>query len=79
MCSKCRKRKYGFLTGERRSDYMLGTKERVRLSGRRKRIDDGRSYGRSSNFKYEYRCLRCGHVGWSRHTDIEALWLRREG
>ena len=26
----------------------------------------------------EYRCLRCGHVGWSKHDTMEGL-LRQKG
>lgn len=25
---------------------------------------------------YEYKCGDCGHVGWSRHTDIASRWMR---
>lgn len=32
---------------------------------------------RSADHAYEYRCLSCGHVGWSTHEDVERKYLRR--
>ena len=32
---------------------------------------------RSANHSYEYRCLDCGHVGWSTHNDVERAHKRR--
>lgn len=49
------------LTGERRRSYS-------RYAG---------SGGRSDiNFVYRFRCLDCGHVGWSRHIDIARRFKR---
>ncbi len=28
---------------------------------------------RQTNRKIEYRCLKCGHVGWTQHIDAERL------
>lgn len=32
---------------------------------------------RQSKLKIEYRCRDCGHVGWSQHSDAEALLLKK--
>jgi hypothetical protein len=34
------------------------------------------SQGRIANVSYEYRCLDCGHTGWSRHKDVERKFMR---
>lgn len=49
---------------------------RVELTGRtrdesRLRRKHGRGGGRMSRTSREYRCLTCGHVGWSAHVDLE--------
>jgi predicted RNA-binding Zn-ribbon protein involved in translation (DUF1610 family) len=31
---------------------------------------------RQTNRKIEYRCLDCGHVGWTQHIDAERLMKR---
>lgn len=46
-----------------------GRASSVRLTGQARQINDGRSRGRSTNIRRQYRC-RCGHVGWSRHVDL---------
>jgi len=39
------------------------------------RIKNGGAYGcRMSGKKVEYRCLDCGHVGWSSHSTVYARW-----
>jgi hypothetical protein len=48
-----------------------GDVSRVELTGATREINDGRSFGRSSNTRRQYRCLDCGHVGWSRHADLK--------
>ena len=30
-------------------------------------------------FKYFYKCLDCGHTGWTRHTDAAQVWKREGG
>jgi DNA-directed RNA polymerase subunit RPC12/RpoP len=32
---------------------------------------------RSADQAYEYRCLDCGHTGWSQHSDMERAYKRR--
>lgn len=63
-CSKCR---------ARGASWPFGLKTRVELSGQERPIDDGNSRGRSTSTLRQYECLDCGHIGWSRHVDLE--WL----
>lgn len=46
----------------------------VELTGRQKPYRSTRSRGtRSTRVSREYRCLLCGHVGWSNHVDLESI------
>lgn len=36
------------------------------------------SSGRALHYRAEYRCLDCGHIGWSRHVQME-YYLRGAG
>lgn len=58
-CSRCR------------SSRRDGRGTRVTLTGREKPAPIGSARGRNSATLREYRCDDCGHVGWSRHTDLE--------
>jgi hypothetical protein len=49
----------------------------IRLTGGKRKLPTG-GYGRSSEHAREYVC-RCGHIGWSRHTDLERLEKRGRG
>jgi len=64
VCAKCRKssiRKVFFST--------IG--ERVRLTGKtRKQRSQGMNYHNWGDVAYQYECLTCGHIGWTRHPDI---------
>ena len=71
MCSRCRGRRYGFLTYESKPLSMLGTSHDVRLTGRKRSTPHGRSGIRNSHHKREYYCRKCGHTGWSRHIDLQ--------
>lgn len=33
----------------------------------------------SRTHSYEYECMDCGHVGWSRHLDLEHQYNRVAG
>lgn len=44
----------------------------VKLTGRKRLMPIGNAGNRNSKFSREYRCA-CGHVGWSRHVDLEHL------
>lgn len=47
-----------------------GRIDRVELTGRKKRVRVLEP-SRSDMYAREYKCLDCGHVGWSRHTDLQ--------
>ncbi len=65
MCAKCR--------STLQPDRNRGRSDRVELTGRERPY---RSSGysargiRSTGVAREYRCLDCGHVGWSAHVDL---------
>lgn len=61
-CSKCRKLGKQFSTG-----YV----DKVVLTGRKKDMKHmGNAHGRTDRYAREYRCLDCGHCGFSRHIDL---------
>jgi hypothetical protein len=45
----------------------------LEATGRAKARRDDRGGARISDRLVEYRCRRCGHVGWSKHMDAERL------
>lgn len=51
-----------------RETYHGGRRDRVALTGRTRNF--GTRGARMSATAREYRCLDCGHVGWSRHVDL---------
>jgi hypothetical protein len=60
-CSKCR----STLNPDRRTGWD------VELTGRQRKANFKHAPGsRSSFMDREYRCLSCGHVGWSNHVDL---------
>lgn len=63
QCSACR----------RRRRWPCGAKTHVRLTGRKKKLDDGNARGRSTKWSREYICRDCGHKGWSRHIDLQDI------
>jgi len=66
-CSKCRKR-YGGIAK------MPNAVLRWRLTGRRRALtkaQQGNGHPRALQYRVEYECLNCGHVGWSRQADCE--------
>lgn len=61
-CSRCKKT-HGVRDGRR---YVTTGRKREAHTAK------GHATGiRSANSAYEYRCLECGFVGWSRHRDVE--------
>jgi hypothetical protein len=69
-CSRCRK-----LDGSRRG-------QRWEPTGRVRRLaksQEGTGGRRVAYLRYEYRCLDCGHTGWSRHIEVERRWLTMSG
>jgi hypothetical protein len=51
-----------------------GDRHVVELTGRERPYSPSRTLGtRSTYISREYRCLSCGHVGWSNHVDLAHL------
>ena len=75
-CYGCRKR-HGTNEYFRRDGYLdtakLGVLTRVVLTGKTRPAPTGRGGIRNSHTVRQYRCLDCGHVGWSRHVDLERV------
>lgn len=65
-CAKCKTRRGRF----------YGQPERLEATGRTRPRRDGRGGARITHRFIEYRCLVCGHVGWSKHMDAERLLAR---
>lgn len=63
----------------RRTDGAWGPKSRkgwhtrVELTGKTKAKGLGRCSMRTSQASRQYRCLDCGHVGWSTHKELERM------
>lgn len=69
-CSRCRLR-----DGAWRPKSDRGWIGCVKLTGRKRR---GRRAGpRADIWRREYRCMDCGHVGWSNHVELKQLDERR--
>jgi len=76
QCSKCRRR-----NNSRHRSRLPYTGHQVKLTGRKKplsRSQQGTGGARVSQERREYECLDCGHVGWSRHKDLEHKEKRDE-
>jgi rubredoxin len=66
-CAKCRLTREHFERFEHSTD--IGRRfERTRRT--RRQLSQGSNMHRWGNVAHEYRCLDCGHVGWSRHPDV---------
>lgn len=59
-----------------RRDLEKGTN--VVATGERRERPTGKGSSRRTDpvYQYSYKCLDCGHEGWSRHTDVRAKYLR---
>lgn len=74
-CAKCRKewsrirleRRYGWAPKE------PGLINRIELTGKIRKVPPGIGGYRVVFTRYQYRCLDCGHVGWSRHVEVARL------
>lgn len=77
-CSKCRKSR-GFYNHEtRRSSHHIG--RHYMLTGKtRKQRSQGSNVHHWPDTAYQYKCLGCGHVGWSRHPDVQRLHNHEHG
>lgn len=62
-CSKCR-RSFAF-----KSDNGVG-RNWTTTGKTRAQLSSGMNYHRWPDTAYQYRCLDCGHVGWSRHPSV---------
>ena len=69
-CSECRKTRDGRTNG--------GPYDAI-LTGRTRKAPQGNTRGRNSSFRFEYHCQYCGHVGWSRHVDLEDVFKKQFG
>lgn len=75
-CSQCR------LTTNRYEHGRGGFIHHVELTGRRRHdfSPHGGASQRIDNWHvYQYKCRDCGHVGWSRHTQLADRWIREYG
>ena len=72
-CAKCKSTLNRHLYGDK-GGY------RYHLTGRtRKQKSKGTNYHHWSDIAYEYVCLDCKHVGWSRHPDVARLYELEQG
>jgi hypothetical protein len=72
-CGKCK------VGRDWENDDHKGTK--LEATGRKRPLassQHGRGNPRALQYRAEYRCLDCGHIGWSRHGTMEFL-LKRKG
>jgi hypothetical protein len=68
-CIKCRG-EWHLLWRQGLSRLRRGEIDRLQLTGRVRSVPFGRGGSRVVFTRYEYTCLDCGHVGWSRHYDV---------
>ncbi len=69
MCAACRRRR-----GSGREHENIPPPVNVVLTGKTKPYPSQHYSAlgvRSSRTSRQYECQRCGHVGWSNHTDLE--------
>ena len=66
-CSKCKLRR------DRYGNARAGA---PRITGRDRLAPRGNKCRRTSYWRFEYVCLDCGHVGWSRHIEAERQFVR---
>ena len=77
QCSQCRRKNQPWLplgTQPERHGYW----NEVTLTGRERNAKLGNAGIRNSEKEREYKCNHCGHVGWSRHVDLERRWVRKD-
>lgn len=74
QCSKCRLENGRIrITGiGRRRGYL----DEIELTGKTRPVKHNRESERMTSTHRQYRCKNCGHVGWSRHCDLERLEKR---
>lgn len=76
-CAKCRKSHAFYDIITKRTSDTVG--RRWTTTGRtRKQRSQGMNYHHWGDVAYEYRCLGCGHVGWSRHPSVAMVYRREQ-
>lgn len=70
QCSACARRKPWHPDADEDGLYGKGGFTRVELTGKLKPVPLGRGGSCVSFTRYQYRCLDCDHVGWSRHLKL---------
>ena len=77
-CAKCRRSRNFYNHVTQRTSETIG--RRFKTTGRtRKQLSNGMNYHRWPNVAYEYTCLGCGHVGWSRHPSVKIVYDKEHG
>jgi hypothetical protein len=72
-CSKCRKSRDFYDHKTKRTSGIIG--RRYTTTGKtRPQTSQGGNYHHWPNTAYQYRCLGCDHVGWSRHPDVQRTY-----
>ncbi len=71
-CAKCRKHPLFF---DRRDRFGRNWETTGKT---RKQLSAGSNYHGWGRIAYQYRCLDCKHVGWSRHPDVERVVRRSQ-
>lgn len=71
-CSVCRRVRARATRNPHFQTWVRGGIDNIRLTGRKRSVAHRHNArGRNSEYEREYKCLDCGHTGWSRHTDLE--------
>lgn len=70
-CSRCRRDYY--------AQPKRGLAMALHLTGRHRHEPQQKKHPRSSEWRFEYRCGDCGHVGWSRHHRAESSFRAQFG
>lgn len=60
-CSRCRRA---------RVRWPSGCHTRVELTGKSRKNNSSTKWPRVAYAHYQYRCLDCGHIGWSNHVQL---------
>ena len=66
-CSKCKK---GY---DHKREHNCGMN--IHTTGKlRKQAPGGMNYHHWPHHAYQYKCLDCGHIGWSRHPSVQRIY-----
>lgn len=76
-CAKCRKSSAFYDLDTGLTSDTVG--RRFTTTGRtRKQRSHGSNYHHWGDVAYEYRCLGCDHVGWSRHPSVVRVYKHEQ-